>query len=183
VIGPTRPRGVVLATALLAYGCPSQETAPAPAQADNAKTRSVAAAPVADEELARTVEIDNAFVPDPRVVVGRSGGPLDASTLDAACTGWVDPEPDHVLVTRGAFADLRILALCDEHVTLVLRGPDGQHRCGDSATVGILLAGPFLPGRHEIWVGSLQREGGADYRLGFSELDRVTATMLADGPR
>mgnify|MGYP000216888359 FL=1 len=79
------------------------------------------------------IELHPGFMPDPVILEGLAGGTLHARTLNETCGGWVDEVPNHVLVTTGAMAELRMFAHAEEDITLVIRRPDGSFVCNDDA--------------------------------------------------
>src|SRR5690606_35132525 len=96
------------------------------------------------------------FTPDPHTANGAAGGGTDASTLDPNCRGWVASRPDHLLVTSGDFANLRVMARSEQDTTLVIRMPDGTYRCNDDSEGGVnpLVEGAFPAGTYAIFVGT-----------------------------
>lgn len=127
-----------------------------------------------------TVTLSSGFVPDPQVSRGQAGGPVDASTLNAACRGHIAGRPDHLLQLNSNFANLRIMVNCAQDSTLVVQGPDGAYRCNDDAEgTNPIVQGPFTPGQYRVWVGSYtQGTTGTPYVIGFSELPTVSASSL-----
>ena len=128
------------------------------------------------------VELHPGFMPDPVITEGTAGGTLHARTLSPDCTGWVDEVPNHVLVTTGAMAELRVIAHAAEDITLVIRRPDGSFVCNDDAegTRGTdpMVRAEMPSGEHQIWVGANRAEEQPVYRLGFSELPNVVPSSL-----
>jgi len=95
-------------------------------------------------------------------VRGISGGPVSAtqlagqSTTDTgSCLGFVDEQPDHriQLTDRFAFLSMQVQSTAD--TTLVVRGPGGVW-CNDNYSLDFNpgMAGEWLPGTYEIWIGS-----------------------------
>ena len=126
-----------------------------------------------------TVSLSPGFMPDPHVVTGRSGGGVAASTFQSGCAGWVEPTPDHILVTHGAFSALRILVRSRSDTTLVVQEPGGAYRCDDDTEDrNPVVEGSFPPGAYRIWIGSFTEGRGADYRIGFSEVGTTTTRDL-----
>lgn len=126
-----------------------------------------------------TVSLEPGFVPDPKVVSGTSGGDIDASTLNAACTGWVTETPDHILATSGDFSSLRVMAHSAGDITLVVQKPDGTYACDDD-TEGTdpVVEAAMQQGNYKIWIGSYEQGANAQYQLGFSELPSVMPSGL-----
>lgn len=182
--------GLVLA-ALLACGGNSAPTPPVPTgpvvppsvvapTAPPGVPGVVPAAPGADSNFGTTT-LATGFMPDPNIVAGRSGGARDASTLNAACNGWIDANrPDHLFNATTPYTALRILGHSAQDITLVMQKPDGTFVCNDDSemTDPILVPGAMPAGIYKIWVGSYQQGAFADYKLGFTELSSTTCAQL-----
>lgn len=175
----TTTRRVVLAAALFASACDGEgdEAIGAPAGFD--KPPSPEKAGTEPEPEPDQILLENGFVPDPHVVEGTTVGTRDASELAEGCHGFIATEPDHLLATRGTFAELRVLAHAEEDVSLVVERPDGTYLCADDDDgTDPVLAAPFGEGAYRIWVGAAQRDREISYQLGFSELADVTPVSL-----
>lgn len=156
---------------------PSAETSPA-AEEPAAEPAQPQAAEQLDSNFG-TVSLNPGFVPDPKVVEGVSGGGVEASTLDAACAGWVAQTPDHILAAGGDFANMRILAHSEADITLVVQKPDGTYVCDDDTEgTNPVVATAAPQGNYKVWIGSYEEGANAEYKLGFSELEQVTPTQL-----
>src|SRR5688572_9702354 len=126
-----RTRGIVLVglmTALVgACGQSSDSSTPPTTATPPATPTTVPAAPTAPAAGGSnfgTIALNAGFMPDPHVARGNSGGATDASTINAACAGWVSGTPDHLLQAGSAFGSLRLMAASDQDVTLVVQKPD-----------------------------------------------------------
>ena len=130
-----------------------------------------------------TVTLNPGFVPDPHVVQGTSGGSIDATTLNAACRGWVSQTPDHIFMAGGPFGNLRFLVNGGpQDLTLVVQKPDGSYACNDDAEGrNPIVQGTFAAGPHKLWVGSYNQGVNAQYNLGITELASTTAAQLGGG--
>ena len=71
------------------------------------------------------------FTPDPHVFSGISGGPIDASTMNAACRGFVNNVPSQTLQLTTPINFLRFWVRSQSDTTLVVRAPTGQLFCAD----------------------------------------------------
>lgn len=110
-------------------------------------------------------------------VRGISGGTLSAAqvaeraeTATGSCVGFVDTQPDHVLVLTEAFNGLSLQVQSAEDTTLLVKGPGGSW-CNDnytSANPGI--AGQWLPGTYAVWVGSQRSTGYFPYVIRIFEI-------------
>lgn len=115
------------------------------------------------------------FLPDPATGSGTSGGPVDASqhgsTPNGPCVGQIDSSADHVMTLTAAFNYLRITAMSDGDVSLVVKMPDGSFRCNDD-TIGlnpVVEATSWPAGRYEIYVGTVMG-GNVPYQLSITEI-------------
>jgi len=141
-----------------------------------------AAMPVAPPAM--PIVLAPGFVPDPNTSSGRAGGPVDASTLDVSCRGFIAAAPNHVLTAAGSFAKLRVIASAGVDTTLVIRRPDGTLVCNDdSEGWNPIVEASFAPGAYQIFVGTYSAAtAGAPYNLGITELSSVTAATLGTPP-
>ncbi|MGB0560387.1 MAG: hypothetical protein ACPGVO_01105 [Spirulinaceae cyanobacterium] len=113
--------------------------------------------------------------PAPLTVKGISGGPIAArllteqeTTATGTCIGFIDRAPDHRLTLDEFFDYLSLNVRSPEDTTLVLIGPGGLWCSDDYEGRNPGLAGSWLPGTYEIWVGSYRRETYHPYVLEFN---------------
>ncbi len=117
------------------------------------------------------------FVPDPAVLRGISGGEQPArevadrvETPTGPCTGFVDRQPDHLLTLTEFFDYLDVQVYSPEDTTLVVRGPGGTWCNDDIVERNPGIAGQWLPGRYEIWVGSYEQHAYHPYIIRLSQV-------------
>jgi hypothetical protein len=110
------------------------------------------------------------FSPDPTTVRGISGGEMSASdvatraeTATGACIGFVDQQPDHTIVLSGVFNYLNLQVESPEDTTLIVRGPGGTWCNDDYTGKNPGIAGQWLSGTYEIWVGSYRQNEYSPY--------------------
>lgn len=121
-----------------------------------------------------TVNLRSGFTPDPHIVAVRSGGDIDAATIDSACRGFISEAPDVRLVYQAGSLPLIISVDSRADTTLVVNAPDGRFYCDDDGGVNGL--NPMLrfddpePGRYEIWIGTYGSSSIERARLHISEL-------------
>ena len=117
----------------------------------------------------------------PNMLEGRAGGLTDASSLGDGCIGRIGSDPDHTVTLSAAIPNLRVFAQAGEDITLVIQQPDGSYICDDD-TEGLnplVTQENWAAGDYKIWVGSYNTEdGGAAYKLGFSEDGTAMPSML-----
>lgn len=116
------------------------------------------------------------FSPDPTTIRGISGGPLTASnvagrteTATGPCTGFVDEQPDHTIQLTEFFSYLSIQVESPEDTTLVVRGPGGSWCNDDYQSNNPGIAGQWLSGDYEVWVGSYNRDSYHPYVIRISD--------------
>ncbi|NJN32456.1 MAG: hypothetical protein HC824_20050 [Synechococcales cyanobacterium RM1_1_8] len=115
--------------------------------------------------------------PDPTYLRGISGGeqPTQAiagqvETETGVCLGFVSDRPDHRLTLEQFFDYLNVQVLSEQATVMVIKGPGGTW-CSDNRSIpGASVAGQWLPGRYEIWVGTAEADSYAPYRLQISEV-------------
>ena len=125
-------------------------------------------------------------MPDPHIVSGTSGGPLQASQIAGAhCRGFITQQPDHIFVAQGGYSMLKIMAASTQDTTLIVRTPSGQFICDDDGGEGTnpLIQGQFGAGTYQIWVGSYRRGTNHPYNLGFTEMANVNTSSLGIASR
>jgi hypothetical protein len=129
-------------------------------------------------------EIGAGFTPDPQTGSGTSGGPVDAGTFGADCTGSIDSSPDHRITVTSA-VDLKVFALSSVDTTLVLRGPAGTF-CDDDSHGGLNpeINARLTPGTYEVYVGNFTAANQARYTLTLTEnLGASSGAQEESGPR
>jgi serine protease Do len=124
------------------------------------------------------------FTPDPYTATGSAGGPVDASTMNPACRGFVSAQPNQTLMASTAFANLRILVNGGhQDATLMVQKPDGSFVCDDdSEGRHPIVQFQTTPGLHRVWIGSYQPGVELPYVLGISELSSVTTSTIGAPP-
>lgn len=116
------------------------------------------------------VTLNPGFSPDPITVRGISGGDMSASdvatrteTATGACTGFVDEQPDHTIVLSSVFNFLNLQVESPEDTTLIVRGPGGTWCNDDYTGKNPGIAGQWLSGTYQIWVGSYRQNEYSPY--------------------
>lgn len=124
------------------------------------------------------VTLSPSFTPDPTTIRGISGGSLDAKqvagrdeTATGLCKGFVDEKPDHTIQLTQFFNYLDLQVQSTDDTTLIIRGPGGtwcNDDYGGSKNPGI--AGQWLSGTYEIWVGSYTKDAYHPYVIRITEV-------------
>lgn len=124
------------------------------------------------------VNIGVGFKPDPKIVQGISGGAENAreiagipETANGPCVGFVGRSPSHTLVLTSDFNYLRLQVESPDDTTLVISGPGGTWCNDDYDRKNAGIAGQWLPGTYQIWVGSYQKDKYSPYRIRITQVD------------
>ncbi|MBD2465993.1 hypothetical protein H6G89_33960 [Oscillatoria sp. FACHB-1407] len=122
------------------------------------------------------VTLSPGFSPDPTTVRGISGGPRPASDLagraDTAtgpCIGYIDEQPDHTVTLTEFFDYLSLQVESADDTTIVVRGPGGTWCNDDYNGVNPGIAGQWLSGTYEVWVGSYETNQYSPYVIRISD--------------
>ncbi|MGG6297620.1 hypothetical protein ACQ4M4_24765 [Leptolyngbya sp. AN02str] len=129
-----------------------------------------------------SVTLSNNFRPNPTTLHGISGGPVSASQLaqrsttpTGPCLGFVDRLPDHQLELTQPFDFLSVRVQSPEDTTLIIQGPGGVW-CNDSyLDFNPGIAGGWLPGVYQIWVGSTRANRYHPYIIRLSQTGAPSA--------
>lgn len=110
------------------------------------------------------------FSPNPTTVRGISGGSRPAAdiagradTATGPCVGFVDEQPDHTIQLTQFFNYLSLQVQSPEDTTLVIRGPGGSWCNDDYENANPGIAGQWLSGTYQIWIGSYERDRYTPY--------------------
>lgn len=117
------------------------------------------------------------FTPDPMTVRGISGGDVSAreiaeraETVTGPCNGFLDKQPDHTIVLTQYFNYLSLQIQSTDDTTLVVRGPGGTWCNDDYSGKNPGMAGQWLSGTYQVWVGSYQQAAYHPYVIRITEL-------------
>ncbi|MEI6427448.1 MAG: hypothetical protein WCO45_03530 [Pseudanabaena sp. ELA607] len=106
---------------------------------------------------------------------GISGGPamsqsvtLRPKTETGECIGFVDRQPDHRLTLTQPLQYLQLLVRSPGDTVLIVRGPGGVWCNDDSANRNPAIAGRWLAGTYDIWIGSYEEFTSFPYLLELS---------------
>lgn len=125
------------------------------------------------------ITLSPSFAPDPTTVRGISGGPKPATdlagraeTATGACNGFVDEQPDHKMVLTEYFNFLSLQIQSTEDTTLVIRGPGGVWCNDDYSGQNPGIAGQWLSGTYEIWIGSYAQDTYSPYVIRITGVEQ-----------
>lgn len=126
--------------------------------------------------LATNITLSPKFSPDPLEIRGISGGSVEAKdvvgrseTQTGACNGFVDAEPDHTVVLNAFFSHLSLKIQSPQDTTLVIKGPGGIWCNDDHEGKNPGIAGEWLAGTYQIWIGSYDKTKYVPYILRITE--------------
>ncbi len=126
------------------------------------------------------IRLRRGFLPDPRVLSGEAGGPVDASLLGGSCRGRLANAPSHTLELREEFDFLQLYIDPRETsdpgaLSVVVMRPDGTFVCDvqRAADVPDVSAASWAPGLYRVWIGVDEEGATRAYHLGISEIRRV----------
>lgn len=157
----------VAATATPLPPAPADPTAVAPEETITDTTTTTATAAVATlappAQAYLTVDLGAGFALDPFFVSVNGGGPIDASTLDPACVGWISERPVVQLNWSGSTDFAEAFIYSDHNPSLVIQSPDGAYHCSDDTNDLLLdptveVANPET-GTYNIWIGNEDNVG------------------------
>lgn len=127
------------------------------------------------------IDISPGFEPDPLSFEYISGGPISVeaeiglASNGNECKGFIASEPDHTLVLRSDFPNLRIFveAARNEDTTMVIRSEDGSLTiCHDDVSRDNphpSVAQAFTTGIYYIYIGSFEERKMINYTIVISE--------------
>jgi len=134
---------------------------------------------------ASAITLAPGFAPDPTLVVGNAGGPVQASTMGAMCRGTIGTAPNVTLTTTAMISNLRIVVNAPQDTTLIVRLANGQVLCDDDGGgyPNPMVSGMFPPGQHQVYVGTYNPTAtGVGFTLGFTTNPSVSAGSLGAAP-
>jgi hypothetical protein len=109
------------------------------------------------------------------IMHGLSGGPVTSQSISLRpktetgdCIGFVDRQPDHRLTLTEPLSYLHLLVRSSGDTVLVVRGPGGVWCNDDSGNRNPAIAGRWLAGTYEIWIGSYEEYASFPYLLELS---------------
>jgi hypothetical protein len=108
---------------------------------------------------------------------GISGGGIETQaksgrkvTETGECIGFIDTEPDHKITLTKPFNYLKMQVKSSGDTVLLVRGPGGSWCSDDVRDRNPEIAGDWLEGTYEVWIGSYEEKASFPYLLELSEL-------------
>lgn len=110
-----------------------------------------------------TIDVTGGFALDPFFVSINGGGPIDASTLDPSCSGYITERPRLTINWDGSAPFAELFLYSDHNPSLVVQTPDGSYICNDDTNdlvrdATIEVTNP-PSGQYKIWVGNIDNKG------------------------
>ncbi|MEM9816325.1 MAG: hypothetical protein AAF827_07980 [Cyanobacteria bacterium P01_D01_bin.6] len=112
------------------------------------------------------------FAPNPTELAGTGGGDRWAvnvvgitNTSTGPCVGYISESPHEEVTLETGFANLEMRVESDLDTTLVITGPGGIWCNDDSGSKNPVIAGAWLPGQYQVWIGAYQAGQVPDYTL------------------
>ena len=119
-----------------------------------------------------SIRLAAGFSPNPTVLEGTGGGDRPAAdvvntrnTSTGPCLGYISPTPHKTVILDSNFANLEMRVESELDTTLIVSGPDGVWCNDDSGSQNPAIAGAWLPGEYQVWVGAYRAEQTPDYEL------------------
>lgn len=132
---------------------------------------------VSDIFLFQDLTLSSGFTPDPQYLRGIAGGTEAAANIagidrtpTGRCIGMINTLPSHRIYLQDFFESLRLRVLSEDDTTIMIRGPGGTWCNDDYDGRNAGIAGQWLAGTYEIWVGSYDQTTFSPYELEFSEV-------------
>lgn len=126
--------------------------------------------------FAANITLSPKFSPDLVELRGIGGGSIAVQdvagrreTQTGPCNGFVDAEPDHTVVLSAFFSHLSLKVQSPQDTTLVIKGPGGIWCNDDHEGKNPGIAGEWLAGTYQIWVGSYDKTRYVPYILNITE--------------
>lgn len=108
----------------------------------------------------------------------QAGGSVEASRYGGDCRGFVGSAPNFRVSLEGSLP-ARFMAQGDRDLTIVVRGPSGQHWCNDDhdgLNPMVELAGP-IPGVYAIYIGTYGTDRSPASALVTRDLSRMPSQL------
>ncbi|MFM7887664.1 MAG: hypothetical protein ACKPCM_13455 [Pseudanabaena sp.] len=116
------------------------------------------------------------FTPKDIDLRGISGGEVETqkksgrkSTETGPCIGFIDNTPDHKITLTKPFRYLKLQVKSSGDTILLVRGPGGSWCSDDVSDRNPEIAGDWLEGTYEVWIGSYEKNASFPYLLKVTE--------------
>ena len=118
------------------------------------------------------VNLASGFTPNPMILEGVGGGDRPAAevvntqrTRTGPCLGYISTAPHEEITFETPFAKLEMRVESDLDTTLIISGPDGVWCNDDNGGKNPAIAGQWVAGNYQIWVGAYRAEDVPEYEL------------------
>jgi hypothetical protein len=136
----------------------------------------VTTTPVQAQSIFDSAIVRPKFAPDPMQLKGVTGGQATTANVagtaesdTGACLGYMETQPYHRLELKSRFRYLSIVASSSTDTTILIKGAGGTWCNDDFQGKDAGIAGEWLPGSYDVWVGSYARNKAIPYTLKLSE--------------
>nr|WP_238178409.1 hypothetical protein [Calothrix sp. 336/3] len=143
-----------------------------PAQGANTSNTYTIAQAETPPPLFGDVTINRKLSPDPLEVRGMSGGSTQGKDIagrsdspTGACSGFYDSKPDHTINLGSKIDYLKVQVESPEDTALIIRGPGGEWCNDDLEGKNPGIAGEWLPGKYQVWIGTDDKNKYVPYTL------------------
>ena len=120
----------------------------------------------------KKITLGDRVEPNPLILEGISGGKTKATeivntegTTTGFCNGFINIQPNHVLVLSNFFEFLKIEVNSQTDTTIIVEGPGGVWCNDDSNDANPAIEGQWQPGNYKIWIGSYQEDVNNSYKI------------------
>ncbi|MDJ0679037.1 MAG: hypothetical protein QNJ18_04155 [Xenococcaceae cyanobacterium MO_167.B52] len=134
------------------------------------------AIPISAQHIATNTTLESQFTPNPLILEGMSGGKFKATelakteeTATGYCDGYVNLQPNHILVLENFFEFLKIEVESNNDTTILVQGPGGVWCNDDSYNTNPVIQGEWQQGSYRIWIGSYQKNSSNNYQIKITE--------------
>ncbi|MDX2256473.1 MAG: hypothetical protein NW214_13245 [Pseudanabaenaceae cyanobacterium bins.39] len=126
--------------------------------------------------LFEDITISPNFTPQVVELRGISGGNNETQsksgrkvTETGECIGFVDAIADHKITLTKPFRYLKLQVKSSGDTIMLIKGPGGSWCNDDSSDRNPIIAGDWLAGTYEIWIGSYEANSSFPYLLQITE--------------
>jgi hypothetical protein len=120
--------------------------------------------------IAQSLTLGAEFSPNPTTLEGTGGGDRPAAAVvntanspTGPCLGYISTTPHEEVVLEANFSNLEMRVESDLDTTLIISGPGGVWCNDDSGSKNPAIAGAWLPGTYQVWVGAYRAAQAPDY--------------------
>lgn len=139
------------------------------------------AAPPGETTAEQSFTLHSGFSPDPKMLMGTAGGPVNANQFSQGCRGWVTTSPSHAMTLTSQMPYLAVMINSAVDTTLVIQKPDGTYLCDDDGggSYHPFVGGVFEAGTYQIYAGTYAGGGVTEpYRMAITTQPTLRPTGI-----